>query len=369
MKHGRLFHFSALVLLFILAQPVFAESEKAQEEAGVSPPPAAGKARIEVLEPDHDFGAVRQGDVKSISHTWALKNIGEENLLLTKVKPSCGCTAAVASATEIAPGATATVQATLNPKGKFGSQSISVRVSTNDPTHSTQVLRLSGTILSGWRVLPVHLDFARVGKAETVTKEVTVSSQYMKDDKTYRITHLKTSGPDIAAVTEEAAPQEGVQEGKGFLEIRRKVKVTLDTGETEGDHSGTLWIATDDPGSPTHSVTIRWFVEGDLTFNPSKLFVSEVRGRRVARDLVLDSHSGRAFDVTAVEVTGNSGQSGDVEVQLKADVSNPTHKVYSVSPNIQSDKPTETRSGKIILKTNIPEQSEISVPYTAILRK
>lgn len=333
------------------------------------PPPATGKARIEVPEPDHDFGAVRQGDVKSISHTWTLKNAGEENLLLTKVKPSCGCTAAVASATEIAPGATATLRATLNPKGKFGSQSISVRVSTNDPTHPTQVFRLSGTILSGWRVLPVHLDFSRVGKAETVTKEVTVSSQYMKGDKTYRITHLKTSGPDIVAVTEEIPGQEGVQEGKNFFEVRRKVKVTLDTGETEGDHSGTLWIATDDPNSPTHAVTLRWFVEGDLTFNPSKLFVSEVRGRRVARDLVLESHSGKAFEVTEVEVKGNSGQTGDVEVQLKPDVSNPTHKVYSVTPNIQSEKPTETRSGKIVLKTNIPDQPEIAVPYTAILRK
>ncbi len=331
------------------------------------PPPARSKARLEALEPNYNFGCIHSDNIKTISHTFVLRNTGEETLIISKVRPSCGCTSAVASANQIAPGATATVTATLNPKGKYGNQTITVRINSNDPDNASQVLRMSGTILSAWRILPLQLDMGGMGKVQSITKEIKVTSQYLKEEPQFRITAIKTESPNIRAATiETPAPKTGPP-NPSIVEVQRTVRVSLTSGSTEGDQSQHIYIATDDPKNPTHTVTVRWSVEKDLACQPKRFMVSELRGRKNSRDITLSSHSGAAFDVTSIEIQGDKGNE-DIEVTLKADPT-PSRKVYTISPKIVTDAPQETRNGKIIFKTTHPEQPELVVPYTASYRK
>ena len=333
----------------------------------IPPSEPESKARLEALDPVYDFGYVRSEDVKAISHTFVLRNKGEETLLINKVRPSCGCTSAAASANQIAPGATATVTATLNPKGKSGNQTITVRVNSNDPTNSSQVLRMSGTILSTWRVIPILLDMGAMGKLQSVTKEITVTSQYLKEGHQFRITGIKTGSPNVRAVTAEAPSQSGVGSSKLFVEIKKLIKVSVTSGETEGNQTQNIFIATDDPRNPTHTVTIRWMVEKDLTCNLKKVVVSDTRGKKVNKDLTLSSHTNQPFDIASIEIKGDKGGE-DVEVTLKPDAA-PARKVYTISPKIITEAVRETRNGKILFKTNNPEQPELIVPYTASFAK
>lgn len=336
---------------------------KTVEPGHVIPPSnAENKARLEALDPVYDFGFVRSSEVKAVSHTFVIRNAGEETLVISKVRPSCGCTSATASANQIAPGATATVTATLNPKGKSGNQTITVRVNSNDPTNSSQVLRMSGTILSTWRIIPILLDMGAMGKLQSVTKEITVTSQYLKEDHQFRITGIKTGSPNVRAVTAEAPNQGGGASSRLFLEVKQLIKVSVTSGETEGNQTQNIVIATDDPKNPTHTVTVRWMVEKDLACNPKKVVVSETRGKKVTKDITFSSHTNQPFDITSIEIKGDKGGE-DVEVTLKPEAT-PDRKVYTISPKVITQAARETRNGKILFKTSSPEQPELIIPYT-----
>ncbi len=63
---------------------------------------------------EHDFGTIAQGIPQKAKFT--LINDGDESLIITKVKGSCGCTATNYSKEPIAPGGRGTVEATYNAK-------------------------------------------------------------------------------------------------------------------------------------------------------------------------------------------------------------------------------------------------------------
>lgn len=106
----------------------------------------ANAADIQFGETSYDFGEIKSGDV--VSHTFVVTNKGKSNLILRKVRASCGCTATQPDKEIIAPGETANIKATFNSRGRTGRQNKSITVYSNDPKKSTMLLRLSSTVLS-----------------------------------------------------------------------------------------------------------------------------------------------------------------------------------------------------------------------------
>ncbi len=351
----------------LLPKDATPEMEITENDREPPAPKPESKARLEVLQPDFDFGAIRADNVKSISHTYTFRNTGEEKLVISKTKPSCGCTSAVVSATEIAPGASASMVITLDPKGKYGNQNLTVRAYTNDPTNPAQVFRFSGSIMIDWRIVPTQLDMGAMGKLQSVTKDVVVTSQYLKDERHYKITSLKTNSAEIQATTAAVPPPDKEPPAKNYDEVQQIVRVHVTAGSTEGEQSQRVLLATDDPKNPTHTITVRWNVEGDLYHTPKRVYVSNTRGKKISRDLTLSSRSGTAFEVTSIEQSGSKGND-DLEITLKPGAT-PTQKIYTVSPKFVSEAPSDTRSGKIIFKTDSTEQPEITVNYIATFRK
>lgn len=342
-----------------------AEGDEAVDEKPVPLPPANGKARLKAVDPEYNFGFVSSNYVKPITHTFVFRNIGKEKLVIHRIKSSCGCTSAILSASDIVPGATASIVATLD--NKPGEEKVTISVRSNDPTNATQVLQMNGTILSAWRYVPTQLDMGAIGKKETVTKDVSVTSQYLKEDPQYRITSVTAKCPDIQAATMEAPIEEKKQGKLPYKEIQRMVRVNVTANTTVGEQSHPVLISTDDPKNPTQTITVHWTVEGDLSVIPKKVFPSEIKGSKKTKDLEISSRSGQPFEVTSIVVQGDKGGE-DVEVTLKPS-STPSKKVYTVSPRIETDSTSGSRSGKIVFKTSNPEQPEVTVLYVASFRK
>jgi len=78
-----------------------------------------------------DFGTIKEDDGKS-SGRFEFTNTGNQDLLLTGVKPGCGCTAADYTKTPIAPGGRGFIVATYNPYNRPGPFNKSIRVTTNE---------------------------------------------------------------------------------------------------------------------------------------------------------------------------------------------------------------------------------------------
>ncbi|MCW3786329.1 DUF1573 domain-containing protein [Plebeiibacterium sediminum] len=104
----------------------------------------ANAAKINVDNKIFDFGTINQGDVTK--HTYYITNTGKSDLIIRKVKASCGCTAIKPEKTVIAPGEKTSIAAEFNSRGKHGRQNKSITVITNDPLASNILLRIQGTV-------------------------------------------------------------------------------------------------------------------------------------------------------------------------------------------------------------------------------
>jgi hypothetical protein len=103
------------------------------------------KTSVQWYEEMHDFGQITQGDVAT--HVFKFKNVGENDLLLTRVKASCGCTTPEWSTEPIKPGEEGLIKVAFNSRGKMGNQMKSVSVTYNgEPIH--KVLRFKGKIVA-----------------------------------------------------------------------------------------------------------------------------------------------------------------------------------------------------------------------------
>lgn len=70
------------------------------------------KAEFKFKEEKHDFGKVPQG--KPVTTDFVFTNIGEEPLILTEVKPTCGCTIADYTKTPVKKGEQGVIKITFN---------------------------------------------------------------------------------------------------------------------------------------------------------------------------------------------------------------------------------------------------------------
>jgi len=220
-----------IVLLWApVAFPCLAADQDPAASREPSAPAKDTSPKLQVEDPVYDFGVIRAGEVDTVTHIFKFKNVGTGNLLITKIKPSCGCTSAVASATDIAPGGEATLSAALKPKGKFGETSVTVRVDSNDPTNPSQIFRIKGTVLSPWRVIPMLLDLGDIGKGESKEKIARVTSQYFKSDTVHKITALRSANPAVVATTQEFKLPPSSQPGRKYIDVRRPVNVRVTGG-------------------------------------------------------------------------------------------------------------------------------------------
>jgi hypothetical protein len=100
---------------------------------------------IEINDRVFDFGEIKQGE--KVSHNFVVTNNGESNLILRKIRASCGCTAIQPDKMIIESGESTNIVAEFNSRGMSGRQNKSVTVYSNDPKKSTLLLRLTGTVV------------------------------------------------------------------------------------------------------------------------------------------------------------------------------------------------------------------------------
>ncbi len=98
---------------------------------------------LEFAETKHDYGMIVQGE--KVSHTFTFKNTGNEPLVLSNVKPSCGCTTPSWTRDPVAPGEEGEILVEFDSKGKSGKQTKTVTITANtDP--ATTTITITGEI-------------------------------------------------------------------------------------------------------------------------------------------------------------------------------------------------------------------------------
>jgi Protein of unknown function (DUF1573) len=124
--------------------------------------------------PVYDFGSMDQND--AVSHTFLLKNVGDQNLEITRTRSTCGCTVAKPSKDLLGVGEVSEIVVTFNSGRRQGQQTKKVTVYTNDPNQEKFVLTLSGEVTVRLAFEPTRLRIKNAVAGEPTEHFVTATN-------------------------------------------------------------------------------------------------------------------------------------------------------------------------------------------------
>src|SRR5690606_24795210 len=96
------------------------------------------KAEFKFEKETHDFGKVPQN--KPVSYEFTFTNVGTEPIIISEVKPSCGCSVAEFTKTPVKPGETGKIKVTYDAKVKQPfTKNFTVRSNTKTPVKTLYI--------------------------------------------------------------------------------------------------------------------------------------------------------------------------------------------------------------------------------------
>ena len=144
----------SIVALFI-ASASFAQVKEAKTEvakpvqapvqATVTPAPAPKQSVIKWDKEIHDFGDIEKG--KPVTYEFSFTNTTNETVLITNVKPACGCTAANYTKTPIKPGEKGMVAATFNAASPGGFQKTVTILTKEGAVDASKTVSFKGKVI------------------------------------------------------------------------------------------------------------------------------------------------------------------------------------------------------------------------------
>ncbi|WP_130733326.1 DUF1573 domain-containing protein [Flavobacterium sp. J27] len=136
----------SIVALFITSLS-FAQAVEAKKVVTKAPNTvAAAQTKASAMKwntETHEFGEIEKG--KPVSYEFTFTNTTNETVLITNVKPSCGCTAANYTKTPIKPGEKGSITATYNAANP-GNFTKTVTVTTSEEGAAPKVLIIKGNV-------------------------------------------------------------------------------------------------------------------------------------------------------------------------------------------------------------------------------
>ena len=273
-------------------------------------------ARIEVPERIKDFGEVVSGTL--LEHDFVIRNSGTETLEILKLRPSCGCTAAVLGDgnKRIPPGGSTTVRVSYTAKGAVEFENI-VTVMHNGSGEAPE-LRIIGKSRYALTV-PKRINLGQLvaGKASTIERTLDIA-----DSVNLKIKAVGSSLPYIKVETRPAGHN-------------ATLVLTLAGRPPPQTIKGWVWIDTDHEVEGRAVIQLDGTISGPLEADPPRLHLGTIRaGTPASKSVRIRAGSGRVGTI-AVEVAGPPwvtaevtpvGDEAEVVVSLAADAK-PGHSV------------------------------------------
>jgi uncharacterized protein DUF1573 len=106
----------------------------------------ANAPKISFDDESFNFGKTKSKD--KIVHDFKFQNNGKTDLIIRKIRATCGCTTVAPEKTVIKPGETSAFKAIFNPGSRKGVQTKSIYVISNDPKNPSVRLTIKGEIFT-----------------------------------------------------------------------------------------------------------------------------------------------------------------------------------------------------------------------------
>ena len=217
-----------------------------------------------IVESEYDFGRVMQGH--KVVHEFAIQNSGDADLVLQRIAPSCGCTAAAVTSSTIKPGSSEKVRVTFDTSGMYGSKTKTVNVLTNARENAEVTLRMRGSVVRGITATPERLVFGEVSQGSSLATRTQEVSIAVTEGMDWEITRV-SSGSRFISVTPLA------DQGNA-----KRYSVTIQPDAPKGDMRERLIVEFKDPSHAAVNIPVMATVLGDLRLTPATVSFGIISG-------------------------------------------------------------------------------------------
>lgn len=236
---------------------------------------------------DHNFGAVARG--ATARHYFRLTNIFKEDVHISSVRSSCGCTSVEVSKDTLKTYESASVTATFNTASHLGQKSATLTVVIDRPYYAEVQLHVAGYIRSDLTLSPPGVNLGAVDSGAGAVHKIEVAATGRPD---WRIEKIKVSNPEIEAEAVETARSRNVV--KYTLTV--KVKESMPVGYVKE----LVNLVTNDASNAVVPVDVEGQVVAEVAVRPSSLFLGTMTaGSKVEKKVVVKGK--KPFKILAVE--------------------------------------------------------------------
>ncbi|MFH0975296.1 MAG: DUF1573 domain-containing protein [Spirochaetota bacterium] len=104
-----------------------------------------GNPSIDFIKTVHDFGTIKQNTIVKESITF--KNNGDSDLIIKKIRTSCGCTETKTNKDKISPGEDGILEISFNSGNDEGQVTKSIYIYTNIPDKEKVVFKIKANVI------------------------------------------------------------------------------------------------------------------------------------------------------------------------------------------------------------------------------
>lgn len=243
-------------------------------------------ARKMFTETSHNFGTVARGS--KTEHRFTFRNIYKEDIHISGVRTSCGCTSPVVTKDLLKTHETSEVVATFNTRTFLGQHGATLTVTIDQPYYAEVQLRVDGNIRSDVSFDPPFVDLGNVdlGRGAQQTVQVTRTGS-----SPWQITDVRSANPmfEVTLSRPQRTPTQTV------YDLTLALKPEAEAGYINGE----LILVTNDPRAEQIPMDVEGRVVAEVTVSPQLLAMGTLRpGETVTKNLVVRAN--RAFRVTDV---------------------------------------------------------------------
>ncbi len=222
-----------------------------------------------------DFGAVPRA--AKIEHEFLITNPYQEDIHLSSVRSSCGCTQPRIVTETIKPGETGKIVAAFNTNSFTGQRGATVTVTIDRPKWAEVQLQVRGYIRTDVVLNPRYVNFGSVSEGAQGEKTVQINYAGRND---WKITGVKTHSPFVTADVKE------VNRGGGRVTYELDVKLADDA--PRGYLNDELTLLTNDRRATQFLVKVEGRIVPELAVSPAALMLGTVQpGQEVTKQIVI----------------------------------------------------------------------------------
>jgi hypothetical protein len=305
----------------------------------------------------HDFGKIV--DVEQAEAVFKFTNKGNEVLKIVDKKATCGCTVPDLAKSEYQPGESGEIKVTYNPRGKHGSQTQTVTITTNDPIEPKVQLTIGAQVQPLVSIEPAVVQFGQVNKHAPKTIKVVVTGR-TPDFKVTDATLSDSAKMSVKVLASEPIDVDGTPGARTTLEL------TLPETHPVGRIAQTGTIRTNESRREVMNFTVMGEVLGDLGANPARIAFGNIKPASEFRgELKLVNRVGKPFKILSAKADAPIDQPLTVKItpDSQSGATEYTVEVSGVAP-----AKTMLLRGELVITTDVADETEVRLPFWGTVR-